>query len=90
MDDTELTEQDMMRTIDNIIRDQLNLRGDKKILATADLEKDYNADSLDFMCIIMNLETEFDIEIKDEECTNIHTVQEIYDFVKAKLQIKKG
>lgn len=90
MDDTELTEQDMMRTIDNIIRDQLNLRGDKKILATADLEKDYNADSLDFMCIIMNFETEFDIEIKDEECTNIRTVQEIYDFVKAKLQIKKG
>lgn len=89
MSDTQLTEQDMMRTIDNIIRDQLNLRGDEKILPTADLEKDYDADSLDFMCIIMNLETEFDIVIRDEECGNIRTVQEIYDFVRAKLQLKK-
>ena len=89
MDDTEITEQDMQRTIDNIIRDQLNLRGDEKILSSANLEKDYNADSLDFMCIIMNLETEFDIEICDEECMNIKTVQEVYDFIKAKLQLKK-
>ena len=89
MDDTEITEQDMQRTIDNIIRDQLNLRGDEKILSTANLEKDYNADSLDFMCIIMNLETEFDIVIHDEECMNIKTVQEVYDFIKAKLQLKK-
>lgn len=89
MDDTEITEQDMQRTINNIIRDQLNLRGDEKILATANLEKDYNADSLDFMCIIMNIETEFDIEIREEECMNIKTVQEVYDFIKAKLQLKK-
>ena len=90
MSDIQLTEQDMVRSIDNIIRDQLNLRGDEKLLPAADLEKDYDADSLDFVCIVMNLETEFDIVIKDEECGNIHTVQEIYDFVKAKLQLKKG
>ena len=90
MSDTQLTEQDITRTVDNIIRDQLNLRGDEKLLPAADLEKDYDADSLDFVCIVMNLETEFERVIKDEECGNIHTVQEIYDFVKAKLQLKKG
>ena len=89
MSGIQLTEQDMVRSIDIIIRDQLNLRGDEKLLPAADLEKDYDADSLDFVCIVMNLETEFDIVIKDEECGNIHTVQEIYDFVKAKLQLKK-
>lgn len=89
MDDTEITEQDMKRTIDDIIRNQLNLRGDEKILPNVDLVRNYNADSLDIMCIVMNIETEFDLYIKDEECGDLQTVQDIYDFVKIKLQLKR-
>lgn len=89
MDDTEITEQDMKRTIDDIIRNQLNLRGDEQILPNADLVRNYNADSLDIMCIVMNIETEFDLYIKDEECGDLQTVQDIYDFVKIKLQLKR-
>ncbi len=44
---------------------------------------DLGADSLDTVQLIMELESEFDIEIPDEESTKIKTVQDAIDFIKA-------
>jgi len=88
--DDDLTEQDMQTAINEIIREQLNLRADEVINPKSNLELDYEADSLDALCIVMNIETEFNIEIIDEDYVNVKTVQDIYDLVAAKLKLKKG
>lgn len=86
--DDDLTEQDMQTAINEIIREQLNLRADEVINPKSNLELDYEADSLDALCIVMNIETEFNIEIYDEDYVNVKTIQDIYDLVAAKLKLK--
>ena len=86
--DDDLTEQDMQTAINELIRGQLNLRADEVINPKSNLELDYEADSLDALCIVMNIETEFNIEIIDEDYVNVKTVQDIYDLVAAKLKLK--
>ena len=86
--DDDLTEQDMQTAINEIIREQLNLKADEVINPKSNLELDYEADSLDALCIVMNIETEFNIEIYDEDYVNVKTIQDIYDLVAAKLKLK--
>ncbi|MGM9936737.1 MAG: acyl carrier protein [Candidatus Ornithomonoglobus sp.] len=44
---------------------------------------DLGADSLDLVELIMGLETEFDIEIPDEEAEKIQTVGDAVEYIKA-------
>lgn len=44
--------------------------------------EDLGADSLDLVELIMALETEFDIEIPDEEAENISTVGDAVNYIK--------
>ena len=49
----------------------------------ANLKEDLDADSLDAVELIMAVEEEFDIEIPDDKATEIKTVQDIVDYIKA-------
>lgn len=44
---------------------------------------DLGADSLDVVELIMALETEFDLEIPDEEAEKVKTVGNVVDYIKA-------
>lgn len=44
---------------------------------------DLGADSLDLVELIMGLETEFDIEIPDEEAEKIQTVGDAVEYIKS-------
>ena len=47
---------------------------------------DFGADSLDITEITMTLENNFNIAIEDNEMFNIHTVQNLIDFIQSKLK----
>ena len=59
---------------------QLSLE-EKDISAETDIMEDLGADSLDLAELMMNLEEEFGIVITDEAVSNLHTVQDVVDFV---------
>jgi acyl carrier protein len=42
---------------------------------------DLNADSLDLVEVIMAMEQEFDLEIKDEDAENIRTVADAVNYI---------
>jgi acyl carrier protein len=42
---------------------------------------DLNADSLDLVEVIMAMEQEFDLEIKDEDAENIRTVSDAVQYI---------
>ena len=46
--------------------------------------EELNADSLDFVEIVMALEEHFGIEIKDDEAQDIERVGEVFDLIAAK------
>lgn len=52
------------------------------------LIEDLGADELDVVEVVMAVEMTFDIDIRDNECVEIKTVQDIYNIVEQKLQNK--
>ncbi|OIP24211.1 acyl carrier protein [bacterium CG2_30_37_16] len=73
----------MMGKIKSIIYEQLGV--DKENIGlSSEIAKDLGADSLDIVELVMALEDEFDINIPDEDASEIRTVQDVIDYIKAK------
>lgn len=68
--------------IKEIIADQLQTDADQ-IKPETNLMKDLEADSLDAVEIIMEIETEFGMEIPDEEAEKFQSIGDIVKYVDA-------
>jgi len=64
----------------SIVAERLGVDEDK-VTMEAEFIGDLNADSLDLVEVIMAMEQEFDLEIKDEEAENIRTVADAVNFI---------
>lgn len=64
----------------SIVAERLGVDEDK-VTMDAEFIGDLNADSLDLVEVIMAMEQEFDLEIKDEEAENIRTVADAVSFI---------
>lgn len=67
--------------VKKIVIEQLGVKEDE-VKNSASFVDDLGADSLDTVELVMALEEEFDVEIKDEEAEKITTVQQAIDFIK--------
>jgi len=54
---------------------------DEKVTMEAEFIGDLNADSLDLVEVIMAMEQEFNVEIKDEDAENIRTVSDAVQYI---------
>ena len=68
--------------VKNVIVDQLSVDADEVTLEASFVD-DLGADSLDVVELIMGLETEFDIEIPDEDAEEISTVGDAVEYIKS-------
>ena len=68
--------------VKNVIVDQLSVDADEVTLEASFVD-DLGADSLDVVELIMGLETEFDIEIPDEDAEKISTVGDAVEYIKS-------
>ena len=68
--------------VKNVIVDQLSVDADEVTLEASFVD-DLGADSLDVVELIMGLETEFDIEIPDEDAEMISTVGDAVEYIKS-------
>ena len=68
--------------VKNVIVDQLSVDADE-VTVEASFVDDLGADSLDVVELIMGLETEFDIEIPDEDAEKISTVGDAVEYIKS-------
>ncbi|MBV7271961.1 acyl carrier protein [Clostridium thailandense] len=72
----------MFEKIKNIISEQLGIDADEVNMESSFVD-DLGADSLDIVELIMALETEFDLEIPDEDAEKIATVNDVVEYIKA-------
>ena len=79
-----MTKQEMLERIQKILADQLSIELET-IEVTSNIIEDLNADSIDFVDLVMSLESEFDMAIMDEEAERIRTVGDAVDFIHAHL-----
>lgn len=71
----------MFEKIKEIIVDKLNIDDDSFITLDTDLMEDLNADSLDAVEIIMDIEDEFDISVDEDDVENIRTIADIINYI---------
>ena len=64
-----------------VIAEQLGV-DESAVTMDASFVEDLGADSLDIVELIMGLESEFDIEIPDEDAEKISTVGDAYNYIK--------
>jgi acyl carrier protein len=75
-------DKSMEKRVKEIVAEQLD-RDVNEVTNEASFIEDLGADSLDIVELVMNMETEFNIEIPDEEAEKIKTVQNVIDYISA-------
>jgi acyl carrier protein len=70
--------------IRKILADQLEIE-ENMITIESNLVDELNADSLDIVELIMDLEQEFDISIPDEDLPKVSTVNDIVSYIENQL-----
>jgi acyl carrier protein len=76
---------DVEPIVKRIIAEQMGVP-EEDVRLESDLTNDFNADSLDAVEIVMELEEEFDISISDEEAEALRSVEEIVEYLKERLK----
>lgn len=72
---------DVFERVKKIVVDQLGVE-DAKVTMEANFVDDLGADSLDTVELVMELESEFDIEIPDDAANTILTVEAAVKYIK--------
>ncbi len=76
-----MTEQEIETKVIEIVAEQLQVEKAKISRATSFVD-DLNADSLDTVELVMELEDEFETNIPDDQAEKIKTVGEAIEFIK--------
>jgi acyl carrier protein len=71
---------DVFDKVKEIIVDKLDV-DESKVTMEASFKDDLEADSLDVVELVMELEDEFDMEIADEEAEKINTVGDAVNYI---------
>ncbi|WP_461179822.1 acyl carrier protein [Virgibacillus ainsalahensis] len=71
---------DVFDKVKAIIVDRLDVE-ESKVTMEASFKDDLEADSLDVVELVMELEDEFDMEIADEEAEKINTVGDAVNYI---------
>lgn len=82
-----LTEEEIKEKVVKIVSEQMGV-DQSEITMDTSFVNDLNADSLDTVELVMELEDEFELSIPDEEAEKIGTVGTAVDFI-AKAQKEK-
>jgi acyl carrier protein len=80
-----MTKDEILAKIRDILVDQLGVDREA-VTMEASFQEDLDADSLDLVELIMELEDQFGIKISDEEAEKIVTVGDAVEFIAARTQ----
>lgn len=69
-----------LERVQNIVSDRLGVDAEK-VVPEAEFIGDLDADSLDLVEVIMAMEQEFDVEIKDEDAEKIRSVGDAVSYI---------
>lgn len=73
----------MLEQIKKVLVDAINV-DEALVTENANLKDDLDIDSLSAVELALELETEFDVTIEDEELAKLETVQDIMDLIASK------
>jgi acyl carrier protein len=80
----QMSKDEILAKVRDILVDQLDVDADD-VSMEASFQDDLNADSLDLVELIMELEDRFDLKITDEEAQTLTTVGAVVDFIASRI-----
>lgn len=80
----EINRDTIEQKVIKVTSEVLNIDEDE-ISTDSNFQDDLGADSLDTVEIVMEMETRFDIEIRDEDAAKISTIKSAVDYIEEKL-----
>ncbi|MCK0130947.1 phosphopantetheine-binding protein [Flavobacteriaceae bacterium F08102] len=74
----------IIEKVNNFLIDEFEVEA-ADIYADANLKNTLELDSLDFVDLVVAVESNFGVKLIGEDFVNIHTLQEFYDLIERKL-----
>ncbi|GAF36738.1 acyl carrier protein [Lentilactobacillus farraginis] len=75
-----MDKKEVFNKIADLVADQFNIDREK-ITGSLNFRKDLDADSIDFVEFVLDLEDTFNAEISDEDAEKLNTIDEAVDYV---------
>lgn len=77
-----MAEADVLERVKKIVVERLGVK-EEDVTPEASFKDDLDADSLDIVELVMELEDEFGLEISDEDSEKIQTVGDVVDYIQS-------
>ena len=82
-----MSNDELIQKVKDIIAESLGVKK-SEVVSGASFIDDLNADSLDIVELVMELEEEFEINIPDDQAEKIKTVGEAIDYIEGEIKKK--
>ena len=80
-----MTREDVVKITNEFLVEEIEVDAEK-INDAARLREDLGIDSLDFVDIVVIVESHFEFKIKPEEMKDVQTLSQFYDYIASKVQ----
>ncbi len=85
--DKMVTEDKIIEIINDFFEEEFEVDR-SKIIPTADLKSTLELDSLDYIDLVVVMEKKLHIKVDPADLADIHSIQDLYDYVISKMEIK--
>ncbi|HEX8517635.1 MAG TPA: acyl carrier protein [Bacteroidia bacterium] len=82
-----MTQEEIIAKINEFLVDEFEVDAEK-IVPTSNLRETLELDSLDYVDLVVIIESNFGFKVVAEDFINIHTFQDFYDYVNRKVTEK--
>jgi acyl carrier protein len=82
-----MTQEEIISKINEFLVEEFEVDAEK-IVPTANLRETLELDSLDYVDLVVIIESNFGFKVVAEDFINIHTFQDFYDYVNRKVTEK--
>ena len=82
-----MTQEEIIAKINEFLIDEFEVDADK-IVPTSNLRETLELDSLDYVDLVVIIESNFGFKVVAEDFINIHSFQDFYDYVNRKVAEK--
>jgi len=81
------TEEKIIEIINDFLQEEFEVDR-SRIIPSADLKSTLELDSLDYIDLVVVMEKNLHIKVDPADLVDIHSIQDLYDYVISKMEIK--